>query len=142
MNILLSNDHAGTNLKKTIKSFLENNGYVVKNTGEDKGESVDYPDYIHPLAKEISEKKEEKGIIICGSGNGVSMVANKYQGVRAALCWNKEIASLSRQHNDANVLSLPARFLTSEEAIEIVKTFLDTGFEGGRHERRVKKINK
>tara|TARA_B100001057_G_C22721499_1_gene899887 strand:- start:305 stop:733 length:429 start_codon:yes stop_codon:yes gene_type:complete len=142
MNILLSNDHAGTNLKKTIKSFLENNGYVVKNTGEDKGESVDYPDYIHPLAKEISEKKEEKGIIICGSGNGVSMVANKYQGVRAALCWNKEIASLSRQHNDANVLSLPARFLTSEEAIEIVKTFLDTDFEGGRHERRVKKINK
>ena len=142
MNILLSNDHAGTNLKKTIKSFLENNGYVVKNIGEDKGESVDYPDYIHPLAKEISEKKEEKGIIICGSGNGVSMVANKYQGVRAALCWNKEIASLSRQHNDANVLSLPARFLTSEEAIEIVKTFLDTDFEGGRHERRVKKINK
>ena len=131
-----------SDLKKTIKSFLENNGYVVKNTGEDKGESVDYPDYIHPLAKEISEKKEEKGIIICGSGNGVSMVANKYQGVRAALCWNKEIASLSRQHNDANVLSLPARFLTSEEAIEIVKTFLDTGFEGGRHERRVKKINK
>ncbi len=139
MNILLSNDHAGTNLKKTVKSFLENNGYVVKNIGEDKGESVDYPDYIHPLAKEISEKKEEKGIIICGSGNGVSMVANKYQGVRAALCWNKEIASLSRQHNDANVLSLPARFLTSEEAIEIVKTFLDTDFEGGRHERRVKK---
>ena len=142
MNILLSNDHAGTNLKKTIKSFLEHNGYVVKNIGEDKGESVDYPDYIHPLAKEISEKKEEKGIIICGSGNGVSMVANKYQGVRAALCWNKEIASLSRQHNDANVLSLPARFLTSEEAIEIVKTFLETDFEGGRHERRVNKINK
>ena len=142
MNILLSNDHAGTNLKKTIKSFLENNGYVVKNIGEDKGESVDYPDYIHPLAKEISEKKEEKGIIICGSGNGVSMVANKYQGVRAALCWNKEIASLSRQHNDANVLSLPARFLTNEEAVGIVKTFLETDFEGGRHERRVKKINK
>jgi len=142
MNILLSNDHAGTNLKKTIKSFLEHNGYVVKNIGEDKGESVDYPDYIHPLAIEISEKKEEKGIIICGSGNGVSMVANKYQGVRAALCWNKEIASLSRQHNDANVLSLPARFLTSEEAIEIVKTFLETDFEGGRHERRVNKINK
>ena len=142
MNILLSNDHAGTNLKKTIKSFLENNGYVVNNIGEDKGESVDYPDYIHPLAKEISEKKEEKGIIICGSGNGVSMVANKYQGVRAALCWNKEIASLSRQHNDANVLSLPARFLTKEEAIEIVKIFLETDFEGGRHERRVSKINK
>ena len=142
MNILLSNDHAGTNLKKTIKNFLENNDYVVKNIGEDKGESVDYPDYIHPLAKEISEKKEEKGIIICGSGNGVSMVANKYEGVRAALCWNKETASLSRQHNDANVLSLPARFITTEEAIEIVKTFLETDFEGGRHERRVNKINK
>ena len=87
-------------------------------------------------------KNEEKGIIICGSGNGVSMVANKYEGVRAALCWNKEIASLSRQHNNANVLSLPARFLTTDEAIEIVKTFLETDFEGGRHERRVNKINK
>ena len=142
MNILLSNDHAGTELKKEIKEFLESNGYNVNNFGEDLGESVDYPDFIHPLAKEISNKKEEKGIIICGSGNGVSMVANKYEGVRAALCWNKEIASLSRQHNNANVLSLPARFLTTDEAIEIVKTFLETDFEGGRHERRVKKINK
>ena len=142
MNILLSNDHAGTELKKEVKEFLESNGYNVNNLGEDLGESVDYPDFIHPLAKEISNKKEEKGIIICGSGNGVSMVANKYEGVRAALCWNKEIASLSRQHNNANVLSLPARFLTTEEAIEIVKTFLETDFEGGRHERRVKKINK
>ena len=142
MNILLSNDHAGTELKKEIKEFLESNGYKVKNFGEDLGESVDYPDFIHPLAKEISNKKEEKGIIICGSGNGVSMVANKYEGVRAALCWNKEIASLSRQHNNANVLSLPARFITTQEAIDIVKTFLETEFEGGRHERRVNKINK
>ena len=141
MNILLSNDHAGTELKKEVKEFLENKGYKVNNLGEDLGESVDYPDFIHPLAKEISNKNEEKGIIICGSGNGVSMVANKYAGVRAALCWNKEIASLSRQHNNA-VLSLPARFLTTEEAIEIVKTFLETDFEGGRHERRVNKINK
>ena len=142
MNILLSNDHAGTELKKEIKEFLESNGYNVNNLGEDLGESVDYPDFIHPLAKEISNKKEEKGIIICGSGNGVSMVANKYEGVRAALCWNKEIASLSRQHNNANVLSLPARFITTQQAIDIVKTFLETEFEGGRHERRVKKINK
>ena len=142
MNILLSNDHAGTELKKEVKEFLERKGYNVKNLGEDLGESVDYPDFIHPLAKEISNKNEEKGIIICGSGNGVSMVANKHEGVRAALCWNKEIASLSRQHNNANVLSLPARFLTTEEAIEIVNTFLETDFEGGRHERRVNKINK
>ena len=142
MNILLSNDHAGTELKKEVKEFLESNGYNVNNFGEDLGESVDYPDFIHPLAKEISNKKEEKGIIICGSGNGVSMVANKYEGVRAALCWNKEIASLSRQHNNANVLSLPARFITTQEAIDIVKTFLETEFEGGRHERRVNKINK
>ena len=142
MNILLSNDHAGTELKKEIKEFLESNGYNVNNFGEDLGESVDYPDFIHPLAKEISNKKEEKGIIICGSGNGVSMVANKYEGVRAALCWNKEIASLSRQHNNANVLSLPARFITTQEAIDIVKTFIETEFEGGRHERRVNKINK
>ena len=121
---------------------LSTEGYEVVNRGTDTEDSVDYPDFIHPLAKEISNKNEEKGIIICGSGNGVSMVANKYEGVRAALCWNKEIASLSRQHNNANVLSLPARFLTTEEAIEIVKTFLETDFEGGRHERRVNKINK
>jgi len=142
MNIIISNDHAGTELKNLIKTFLENKGYSVINIGEDSGNSVDYPDYIHPLAKDISNKKEEKGIIICGSGNGVSMVANKYEGVRAALCWNKDIASLSRLHNNANVLSLPARFLTNEQAIEIVQTFLETDFEGGRHERRVKKINK
>ena len=142
MNIIISNDHAGTELKNVIKTFLENKGFTVINVGEDLGNSVDYPDYIHPLAKDISNKKEEKGIIICGSGNGVSMVANKYKGVRAALCWNKDIASLSRLHNNANVLSLPARFLTNEQAIEIVQTFLETDFEGGRHERRVKKINK
>ena len=141
MNILISNDHAGTDLKKEIINYFEKKGHAFKNIGEDKGESVDYPDFIHPLAKEISEKKNEKGIIICGSGNGVSMVANKYQGVRAALCWTKEIASLSRQHNDANVLSIPARFISVKEAIEIAETFLNTNFEGGRHEKRVKKIN-
>ena len=141
MNILISNDHAGTNLKREIINHFEIKGYSFKNIGENKGESVDYPDFIHPLAKEISEKKNEKGIIICGSGNGVSMVANKHQGVRAALCWTKEIASLSRLHNDANVLSIPARFINKQEAIEIVETFLNTNFEGGRHEKRVNKIN-
>jgi ribose 5-phosphate isomerase B len=143
MNILVSNDHAGVQLKNEVKSFLEDKGYVVENLGENSGESVDYPDIIHPLAKEISENKDKKGIIMCGTGNGVSMVANKYEGVRAGLCWSKEIAELIRKHNDANVLSLPARFISTKEALEIVQVFLETDFEdGGRHERRVEKIDK
>ena len=142
MNILISNDHAGTELKKEIVEYIKAKGHSVKNYGDDSGKSVDYPDFIDPLAKQVSVNNEQTGIIICGSGNGVSMVANKYNGVRAAICWNKELASLSRQHNNANVLSLPARFLTTEEAIEIVDVFLTTDFEGGRHERRVNKINK
>lgn len=143
MNILVSNDHAGVKLKNEVKSFLEDKGYVVENLGDNSGESVDYPDIIHPLAKEISENKDKKGIIMCGTGNGVSMVANKYEGVRAGLCWSKEIAELIRKHNDANVLSLPARFISTKEALEIVQVFLETDFEdGGRHERRVEKIDK
>ena len=142
MNILISNDHAGVELKNAVNSFLKNNGYVVKNLGDNLGKSVDYPDIIHPLAKEISNNKNKKGIIMCGTGNGVSMVANKYKGVRAGLCWSKEIAELIRKHNDANILSLPARFLSIKEALEIVEVFLKTGFEGGRHERRVNKIDK
>ena len=143
MNILVSNDHAGVQLKNEVKSFLEEKGYVVENLGDNSGESVDYPDIIHPLAKEISENKDKKGIIMCGTGNGVSMVANKYEGVRAGLCWSKEIAELIRKHNDANVLSLPARFISTKEALEIVQVFLETDFEnGGRHERRVEKIDK
>ena len=143
MNILVSNDHAGVQLKNEVKSFLEDKGYVVENLGDNSGESVDYPDIIHPLAKQISENKDKKGIIMCGTGNGVSMVANKYEGVRAGLCWSKEIAELIRKHNDANVLSLPARFISTKEALEIVKVFLETDFEdGGRHERRVEKIDK
>ena len=143
MNILVSNDHAGVQLKNEVKSFLEDKGYVVENLGDNSGESVDYPDIIHPLAKEISENKDKKGIIMCGTGNGVSMVANKYEGVRAGLCWSKEIAELIRKHNDANILSLPARFISTKEALEIVKVFLETDFEdGGRHERRVEKIDK
>ena len=142
MNILVSNDHAGVELKNAVKELLENKGYVVENLGDNSGESVDYPDIIHPLAKKISQNTEKKGIIMCGTGNGVSMVANKYEGVRAGLCWSKEIAALIRQHNDANVLSLPARFLSIKEALEIVEVFLETDFEGGRHERRVDKIDK
>ena len=142
MNILVSNDHAGVELKNAVKDLLESKGYVVENLGDNSGESVDYPDIIHPLAKEISQNREKKGIIMCGTGNGVSMVANKYEGVRAGLCWSKEIAALIRKHNDANVLSLPARFLSTKEALEIVKVFLETDFEGGRHERRVDKIDK
>ena len=143
MNILVSNDHAGVQLKNEVKSFLEEKGYVVENLGDNSGESVDYPDIIHPLAKQISENKDKKGIIMCGTGNGVSMVANKYEGVRAGLCWSKEIAELIRKHNDANVLSLPARFISTKEALEIVQVFLETDFEdGGRHERRVEKIDK
>lgn len=143
MNILVSNDHAGVQLKNEVKSFLEDKGYVVENLGDNSGESVDYPDIIHPLAKEISENKDKKGIIMCGTGNGVSMVANKYEGVRAGLCWSKEIAELIRKHNDANILSLPARFISTKEALEIVQVFLETDFEdGGRHERRVEKIDK
>ena len=142
MNILISNDHAGVELKKEVISFLEEKGYVVENMGDNTGKGVDYPDVIHPLAKAISKSNKKKGIIMCGTGNGVSMVANKYKGVRAGLCWSKEIAELIRRHNDANVLSIPARFLTNKEAIEIVQTFLETDFEGGRHEARVNKINK
>ena len=142
MNILVSNDHAGVELKNAVKDLLESKGYVVENLGDNSGESVDYPDIIHPLAKEISQNREKKGIIMCGTGNGVSMVANKYEGVRAGICWSKEIAALIRKHNDANVLSLPARFLSIKEALEIVEVFLETDFEGGRHERRVDKIDK
>ena len=142
MNILLANDHAGTSLKNEIKKVLEKKGYIVTNLGCDTEESVDYPDFAHPLAEKVSSNDNLKGIIICGSGIGVSMSANKHKGVRSALCWNKETAKLSRSHNNANVLSLPARFLAKKEAIEIVETFLNTDFEGGRHKKRVDKINK
>ena len=142
MNILLANDHAGTSLKNEIKKVLEKKGYIVTNLGCDNEESVDYPDFAHPLAEKVSSNDNLKGIIICGSGIGVSMSANKHKGVRSALCWNKETAKLSRSHNNANVLSLPARFLAKKEALEIVEIFLNTDFEGGRHKKRVDKINK
>ena len=127
-------------MKEHIINELRNKGYHVIDYGVSSSESVDYPDIIHPLAQDINEGKFPLGIIICGSGNGAQMVANKYPNVRAALCWNEEITALARQHNDANILSLPGRFLDFEYATKLVKIFLETLFEGGRHTRRVKKI--
>ena len=140
MNIIISNDHAGTELKNTIKKHLENKGHTVLNVGTNNNDSCDYPDYIHPLAKDFDN--HDFGIIICGSANGVSMTANKYNGIRAAICWEEEIAKLARQHNNANILSLPARFIKENKAIKITEAFLETEFEGGRHERRVNKIDR
>ena len=138
MNIIISNDHAGTELKKSLVEHLEKEGHNIKNVGTDSEESCDYPDFIHPLAKNI--KDYDFGIIICGSANGVSMTANKYNGVRAAICWEEEIASLARQHNNANICTMPARYISFDEVKKIVDTFLNTEFEGGRHKRRVNKI--
>ena len=140
MKIAIGNDHAGPDYKKAIVSFLETKGIEVINYGTDTFDSVDYPDFGHPVATDVEEKKVDFGIIICGSGNGIAMSANKHQGVRAALCWTKEISALARQHNDANVVSIPARYTSIQQAIEIVDTFLNTEFEGGRHANRVNKI--
>lgn len=140
MKISIGNDHAGTDYKFAIIKHLKEKGIEVKNYGTDTNDSVDYPDFIHPVAKDVETKKVDFGIIICGSGNGASMTANKHQGVRAALCWTKEIVALARQHNNANILSIPARFTALPQAIEMVDTFLNTPFEGGRHQKRVEKI--
>lgn len=140
MTISIGNDHAGTDYKKAIVKHLEAKGYEVHNYGTDSEDSVDYPDFVHPVAKDVESKKVDFGIIICGSGNGANMTANKHQGVRSALCWTKEIVALARQHNDANILSIPARYTAEQQAIEMVDTFLNTAFEGGRHEKRVVKI--
>ena len=140
MKISIGNDHAGTEYKNTILKYLESKGYSVNNHGTNTNDSVDYPDFVHPVANDIENKTVDFGILICGSGNGVSMTANKHQDVRAALCWTKEIAALARQHNNANILSIPARFTAKEQAIEMVDIFLNTAFEGGRHQNRVNKI--
>jgi ribose 5-phosphate isomerase B len=141
MKVAIGNDHAGTEYKNKIVEFLKNEGYTVLNFGTDTNESVDYPDFIHPVAKVVNDDEVDFGIIICGSGNGANMTANKYQKVRSALCWNKEITSLAREHNNANILSIPARYTSEAQALEMVKTFINTPFEGGRHERRVEKIS-
>jgi ribose 5-phosphate isomerase B len=140
MDIVISCDHAGFELKEKVKQALIAKGAFVNDMGPSTADRVDYPDMIHPLAKAIDEGREEMGIIICGSGNGVAMTANKYANVRAAICWNREIAALARQHNDANILSLPARFISDEEALACVEAFLNEKFEGGRHADRVGKI--
>jgi len=140
MKISIGNDHAGTDYKFEIISYLEKEGHTVINHGTDENSSVDYPDFVHPVAEDVEKGNVDFGIIVCGSGNGANMTANKHQKVRSALCWTKEITELARQHNDANVLSIPARFTSKQQAVEMVKTFLNTDFEGGRHQKRVEKI--
>jgi len=141
MIISIGNDHAGTNHKKEIEKELKKTGIEVINKGTDNEESVDYPDLAHPVAEDVKNKKADLGIVICGSGNGVAMTANKHKNIRAAICWNKEMALLAREHNDANIISIPARFVSIEETKQIIEVFLNTSFEGGRHKRRTDKIN-
>ncbi|MDG1252903.1 MAG: ribose 5-phosphate isomerase B [Schleiferiaceae bacterium] len=140
LTVSIGNDHAGPELKFKIIEILENKGIKVINHGCDTSESVDYPDFAHAVAEDISIGKSDRGIVICGSGNGINMSVNKHNAIRSALCWNREIASLAVQHNDANVLALPARFISEEEAIACVLVFISEEFEGGRHQRRVDKI--
>ncbi len=141
MKIAIGNDHAGPDYKKAIVEMLEANGHKVQNFGTDSTQSVDYPDFGHPVATAVSTNEAELGIIICGSGNGIAMAANKHGGIRAAVCWTKEIASLARQHNNANIISIPARFTSIHQAVEMVETFINTEFEGGRHANRIAKIS-
>lgn len=140
MKIALGNDHAGTLYKFEIKKYLESKGYQVFNFGTDTNESMDYPDTVHLVADAVENKEADFGIVLCGSGNGANMTANHHQKIRAALCWNEEIVSLARQHNDANILSIPARFVTLDQALKFVDIFLTTHFEGGRHQTRIEKI--
>lgn len=140
MKISIGNDHAGTEYKFYIIEYLKSKDIEVINHGTDNSDSVDYPDFVHPVANNVENKEVDYGIIICGSGNGANMTANKHQKVRSALCWTKEITELARKHNNANVLSIPARFTSKEQALEMVKIFLNTEFEGGRHSNRVNKI--
>ena len=141
MTIAIGNDHAGTEYKFEIIKKLKAAGYTVLNFGTDTNDSMDYPDAIHPTAEAVETAKADLGIILCGSGNGAQMTANKHQGVRAALCWNNELVALTRQHNNANILTIPARFVSLQQALGFVDIFLNTTFEGGRHANRVDKIS-
>lgn len=140
--IPIASDHAGFELKEEVKSYLASKGIETKDFGTFSADSVDYPDFAHQVGAAVNRGEYGRGIVICGSGNGVQMTVNKYPNVRCALCWNEEIAQLARQHNDANILSMPARFIPADVALKIVDIFLSTPFEGGRHQRRVEKINK
>lgn len=139
--IAVGSDHAGYQYKSLIVDWLKSNGYEVFDAGTDSEDSTDYPDHIHPVADAVESGEAKAGIILCGSGNGAAMTANKHQGIRAALSWNTELAALARQHNDANILAIPGRYVDISLALDMVKTFLSTPFEGGRHKRRVDKIS-
>lgn len=141
MKIAIGSDHAGFEYKSKIIQYLTDKGIEVQDFGTFSTESVDFPDFAHPTASAVEKGEVDFGILICGSGQGVNMTANKHQGVRSALCWNTDVARLSREHNDANIIALPARFVAYEYAIEMIEIFLNTSFEGGRHERRVQKIS-
>jgi ribose 5-phosphate isomerase B len=138
--IAIASDHAGFQMKLDIIKYIEELGYAIKDFGTNSSQSVNYPDFGHPLAQAVEEGEYRLGISLCGSGNGINMVTNKHQGIRGALCWNREIASLARSHNDANICSLPARFIDIDTAKEILNVFLNTEFEGGRHQDRIKNI--
>ena len=140
MKIAIASDHAGFAYKQQLIEYLQARGHLVTDFGTHSPDSMDYPDTAHPLAAAVESGAHDRGIVLCGSGNGISMTVNKHQGIRCALCWNMELADLARRHNDANVLGLPARFIAYEEACHIVDVFLATPFEGGRHQRRVAKI--
>jgi ribose 5-phosphate isomerase B len=139
--IAIGSDHAGFDYKEKLKVWLEKNGYTVKDFGAYSTDSADYPDFAHPVANAVERKEFDLGVLVCGSANGVAIVANKHQGIRAAICWNEELAALARQHNNANIVCLPARFVSYELAEKITDRFLHENFEGGRHERRVAKIS-
>ena len=141
MKIAIGSDHAGFLLKESLKTYMEAKGFEIKDLGTYSEERADYPDFGHAVAKSVTNKEVDFGLLVCGAGIGISITANKHQDVRAALCWNKEITALARQHNDANILTLPARFISEEEAKNCVDVFYATDFEGGRHAGRVEKIN-
>lgn len=139
--IAIGSDHAGFDLKENIIKHLNAKGIEVKNFGPFNNDRADYPDYAHPVAKAVTNKDADLGILICGSGNGINMTANKHQEIRSALCWQKDIAEMARLHNNANIIALPARYISEKTALDCVDIFIETEFEGGRHEGRVSKIS-
>lgn len=140
MTIAIGSDHAGYDYKERIKNYLQDRGYQIMDFGTKSSDSVDYPDFAHPVSQAIDDKEFNLGILVCGSGNGVAMTANKYTRVRAAICWNEDLATLARQHNNANILCIPSRFISYVLTEKIVTTFLTEQFEGGRHQNRIDKI--